>query len=221
MHPRTHLLSSGRYSLLVTNAGSGRSTCRGLDVTRWREDRTRDNWGQFCYVRDLRTGRFWSAGYQPTCGEPEEYEVVFSTDKAEFRRLDGGIETHLEIAVSPENPAEIRRLTLTNHKPRAQELDVTSYVEVVLNPHAADVARKRSLSPLKTHSCATAGLVSRTKNRCGSSTSSPSTAQPSEPCNMKPTGPVFSAAAGRRPIPRRWTGACAFRERPVPFSTRS
>ncbi|HEV3116859.1 MAG TPA: glucoamylase family protein, partial [Gemmataceae bacterium] len=140
VHPRTHLLSSGRYSLLVTNAGSGRSTCRGLDVTRWREDRTCDNWGQFCYVRDLRTGRFWSAGYQPTCCEPEEYEVVFSTDKAEFRRLDGGIETHLEIAVSPENPAEIRRLTLTNHKPRAQELDVTSYVEVVLNPHAADLA---------------------------------------------------------------------------------
>ncbi|HLJ92161.1 MAG TPA: glucoamylase family protein [Gemmataceae bacterium] len=139
-HPRTHLLSSDRYSLMLTNAGSSRSLSRGLEVTRWREDRTRDDWGQFCYVRDLRTGRFWSAGYQPVCRTPEEYEVVFSTDKAEFRRLDQGIETHLEIAVSPENHAEIRRLTLTNHHPRTQELEVTSYVEIVLSPPGADLA---------------------------------------------------------------------------------
>src|SRR5262249_25596916 len=62
-HPRTHLLSSGEYSVMVTNAGGGRSTCRGLDVTRWREDRTRDAWGQFFYVRDLDRNLLWSAGY--------------------------------------------------------------------------------------------------------------------------------------------------------------
>src|SRR5262249_2582622 len=60
--PRTHLLSNGTYSVMVTNAGSGYSTCEGVDVTRWREDPTRDSWGQFCYVRDLHTGLTWSAG---------------------------------------------------------------------------------------------------------------------------------------------------------------
>src|SRR5262249_16506287 len=139
-HPRTHLLSSGQYTVMLTNAGSGRSMGRGLDVTRWREDRTCDSWGQFCYLRDLRTGRLWSAGYQPLGREPQEYEVIFATDKAEFRRLDGGIETHLEIVVSPENHADIRRLTLTNHNPRTHDLEVTSYLEVVLGPHAADLA---------------------------------------------------------------------------------
>jgi cyclic beta-1,2-glucan synthetase len=139
-HPRTHLLSSGEYTVMVTNAGSGRSISRRLDVTRWREDRTCDNAGQFCYVRDLRTGRLWSAGYQPLRRQPDEYEVIFSTDKAEYRRLDDGIETHLEIAVSPDNHAEIRRLTLTNHDARVRELEITSYVEIVLNPHGADLA---------------------------------------------------------------------------------
>jgi cyclic beta-1,2-glucan synthetase len=139
-HPRTHLISSGQYTVMVTNAGAGYSTCRGLDVTRWREDRTCDSSGQFCYVRIPHTGRVWSAGYQPVCRDADEYEVVYATDKAEFRRLDGPIETHLEVTVSPENHAEVRRLTLTNHGSKPQDLEVTSYAEVVLAPHAADLA---------------------------------------------------------------------------------
>jgi cyclic beta-1,2-glucan synthetase len=139
-HPRTHLLSNGSYHVMVTSAGSGYSAWRALDVTRWREDRTSDNWGQFCYVRDLRSGLVWSTGHQPICRNADDYEVIFSTDKAEFRRIDGGIETLLEITVSPENSAEVRRLTVTNHNPRAHELELTSYAEVVLNPHGQDLA---------------------------------------------------------------------------------
>jgi cyclic beta-1,2-glucan synthetase len=139
-HPRTHLLSSGQYSVMVTNAGSGWSVGRGLDVTRWREDRTCDARGQFYYVRDLRSGQTWSAAYQPLRREAEEYEVVYSTDKAEFRRMEFGIETHLEVTVSPETHAEIRRLTLHNLTGRPRDLEVTSYAEVVLGPHGADLA---------------------------------------------------------------------------------
>ncbi len=138
--PRTHLLSGGRYAVMVTNGGSGYSVCRGLAVTRWREDRTRDAWGQFVYVRDLRGGLLWSAGHQPVGRPADEYEVVFSADKAEFRRTDAGIETHLEIAVSPEKYAEVRRVTLTNHNTRAHDVEVTSYAELVLGPHGADLA---------------------------------------------------------------------------------
>jgi cyclic beta-1,2-glucan synthetase len=49
--PRTNLLSSSQYHVMITNAGSGYSTCRGMDVTRWREDPTCENWGQFFYIR--------------------------------------------------------------------------------------------------------------------------------------------------------------------------
>ena len=45
-------------------------------VTRWREDTTCDNWGSFCYIRDVRTGEFWSTAYQPTLERPEKYEVI-------------------------------------------------------------------------------------------------------------------------------------------------
>ena len=43
--PRTHLLSNGRYTVMLTTAGSGYSRCAELAVTRWREDVTRDHWG--------------------------------------------------------------------------------------------------------------------------------------------------------------------------------
>ncbi len=138
--PRTHLLSNTQYGVMITNAGSGYSTCHGLDITRWREDSTRDAWGQFVYVRDLASGLTWSAGYQPTRRTPEEYEVVFSSDKASFRRRDGGIETRMEVTVSPEGLAEIRRVTLTNLGATPRDLDVTSYAEVVLGPRGGDLA---------------------------------------------------------------------------------
>ena len=51
--PNVCLLSNGRYTVMLTQAGSGYSTCDGIDVTRWREDATSDCWGQFFCIRDL------------------------------------------------------------------------------------------------------------------------------------------------------------------------
>ena len=76
--PEVQLLSNGRYHVMVTNAGGGRSRWQDLAVTRWREDSTCDNWGNFCYLRDVASGEFWSNTYQPTCKEPKRYGVVFS-----------------------------------------------------------------------------------------------------------------------------------------------
>ena len=94
--PRTHLLSNGRYSVMVTTAGSGYSRWRHMAVTRWREDVTRDPWGSFLYVRDTSSGAVWSAGYQPAGREAETYEVSYSEDQAEFSRRDGSITTALD-----------------------------------------------------------------------------------------------------------------------------
>ncbi len=138
--PRTHLLSNSQYHVMLTNSGAGRSTCHGRDVTRWREDATLDNWGQFIYLRDASGSATWSAGFQPTCKVPDSYEVLFASDKATFRRRDGAIETALEVTVSPEALAEVRRVTLTNHDVKPREVEVTSYAEIVLLAHGADLA---------------------------------------------------------------------------------
>jgi cyclic beta-1,2-glucan synthetase len=138
--PRTNLLSNSAYHVMITNAGAGYSKCRGLDVTRWREDPTRELSGQFCYIRDVQRDLLWSAGYQPVCRPPQGYEVIFAADKASIRRRDADIETLLEVTVSPEQPVEVRRITLTNHDTRPRELEITSYAEVALAAHGEDLA---------------------------------------------------------------------------------
>lgn len=137
--PRTHLLSNGRYSVMMTAAGSGYSRWRDIAVTRWREDTTRDASGTYIFLRDVQTAEVWSAGYQPTAMEPERYVVDFSEDRAEFIRKDGTLETTLEMVVSPEDDAELRRVTLKNLGVFPRVIDVTSYAEMVLAPQAADL----------------------------------------------------------------------------------
>src|SRR6516165_9399664 len=95
--PAVALLSNGRYRVMVTAAGAGYSMWRDLDVTRWREDSTRDCWGQFCYIRDLRDGKVWSAAHQPLGQVAEVYEALFSAARADFRRQDSDVETRLAI----------------------------------------------------------------------------------------------------------------------------
>ena len=138
--PGIHLLSNGRYSVMVTTAGSGYSRWRDLAVTRWREDRTRDDWGTYIFLRDGHSGQVWSAAYQPSGVEPDSYEVAFSEDQVEIRRRDGAIATTLEIVVSPEHDAEVRRVSITNLGLRSREIELTSYAEIVLAPPAADAA---------------------------------------------------------------------------------
>ena len=125
---------------MVTVAGGGYSNCGANAVTRWREDVTRDNWGTFIYLRDVRSGAVWSAGYQPVRKRPQAYEVAFAEDKADFWRTDAGIRTHMEIVVSAEDNAEVRRVSLTNNSTRTREIELTSYAEVVLNAPQADAA---------------------------------------------------------------------------------
>ncbi len=138
--PSAHFLSNGQYTAVVTNGGGGASSWRGLAVTRQSDDATTDPGSQFVYLRDVRSGLLWSAAHQPVCREAERYRVTFQPDQVLFERTDDGIDTRLEIVVSPEDDVEIRRVSLINHSDRLREIEVTSMVEVVLASPADDLS---------------------------------------------------------------------------------
>lgn len=136
--PRTQLLSNGRYSLMLTSAGGGYSRWKDFEITRWRADRTTDQWGSFCYIRDADSGSLWCNTYHPVKGRVEEYSVSFSLERAVFQRADEGIESETTVIVTPEDDVEIRRMTLYNRSIHVRHLELTSYVELALAPHNAD-----------------------------------------------------------------------------------
>ena len=138
--PDVALLSNGRYSVMVTAAGGGWGTWRGLDVTRWREDVTRDCWGQFCFVRDQADNALWSIGKQPAFRPANTYEHAFYGDRAEFRCRAEDIDISWKICVAPNADAEVRELTVVNHGGRERTLELTSYSELCLNYRRADRA---------------------------------------------------------------------------------
>ncbi len=138
--PRTQLMSNGRYSAMLTAGGSSYSRWRDIAITRWREDVTRDDWGTYIFLRDAKSGETWSAGYQPAGTEPDSYEVTFSEDRSEIVRRDGTMTTTLEMIISAEDDAEVRRVSLTNRGLREREIEITSYAELALARQADDVA---------------------------------------------------------------------------------
>lgn len=137
---RGQLLGQGGLSTWVTSGGEGFLTWRGMDVQRFREEASLGCGGVYVYFQNLTQGHYWSSGYMPTRAEPTHYDVMFSVDKVELGRRDGDIETLTEITLSPERPAEIRRITLTNHASAPVRIAVTSFTELALAPRAADVA---------------------------------------------------------------------------------
>ncbi len=138
--PQIALLGYLPYTVMISHCGGGYSRYEDLAVTRWRSDGTSDDSGQFCYVRDVSTGRIWSTAYQPTCAGADWYRAYLATDRVTFHRADGDIETRTDIAIVPEDAAEVRRVTLTNNGNTPREIELTSYGEIVLGPVDADRA---------------------------------------------------------------------------------
>lgn len=138
--PRTHLLSNGRLSAMVTTAGSGYSRWNDIAITRWREDVTCDDRGAHVFIRDLASGDIWSPGFQPTLAVPDRYDVAFAESAARISRTDGDFSTLMEVLISPEEDAEVRRVSITNNGKRSRVIDVTSFAELALARQADDAA---------------------------------------------------------------------------------
>jgi hypothetical protein len=101
--PEIHLLSNGKYHVMLTAAGSGSSKWENITLTRWQEDATRDNWGSFLYIRDLDTENFWSVTAQPAGKKNDGYNATFSQGVAEFQLIRDKLKAQMKVAVSPED----------------------------------------------------------------------------------------------------------------------
>ena len=138
-YTQAHALSNGKYSLLISAAGSGFSRSGEMELTRWRDDPTLDDRGSWIYVEDRLNGQLWSVTHQPTLAPPDRSEVNFYPHRVEFERQDGDIVLRTVVSVAPHDEVEIRRVSLTNHGRQSRILALTSYAEIILNEQSADL----------------------------------------------------------------------------------
>ena len=139
--PRTHLLSNGRYHVMLTNAGVGLQHLPRPGRDPLARGPTRDALGPVL-LRPRRRDAAWSGrpATSRSAGRPTTTRSSSPPTRRGSAAATAAIETLLEVTVSPEQRAEVRRVTLTNHDDRPRELELTSYAEVVLGPHGADLA---------------------------------------------------------------------------------
>ena len=137
-----HLLSNGRYAVMVTAAGSGYSRWRDLAVTRWREDVDARRLGQLRLPARRRQRRRSGRPATSRAGvEPDSYEV----DVRRGPRRDPSAATarsrpRSRSSSRPRTTPRCAASRSPTSAPRAREIELTSYAEIVLAPPAADAA---------------------------------------------------------------------------------
>ncbi|OPL09700.1 MAG: hypothetical protein AVO33_06055, partial [delta proteobacterium ML8_F1] len=136
--PRGILLSNKRYHVFLTQLGTGYDMIGQRMVTRFRSEPDSPYKGTLIYIKDVEGQKSWSLNYDEAMASPESYEVRFSLNKGEILRRDRGIQSHLEVFVSPKDSVAVRRLTLVNHNLSPVTLEVTSYSELSMKSYEAD-----------------------------------------------------------------------------------
>ncbi len=138
--PKAHVLSNGYYSVVTTDRGTGYSRTKDIAVTRWREDSVQDQYGMFFYLKNNEANETWSSAFAPYNVQPQNYEVVFTSEKTTYKRTDGDIDTLTEIVVTSGDNAEVRRIKVKNNGDETNTIELTSYFELVINNQNNDMA---------------------------------------------------------------------------------
>ena len=140
----TQLLSNGCYSVVLRANGAGVSRWHGHNathnITRWRDDLLRDQYGSFIYVRADKDARLSSITYHPAPHPDWQYKATFLADRVLYQAISKKLEINTTVLVSPEDDTELRMVTLQNLSTVEMNLEVISYFEAVLADARADEA---------------------------------------------------------------------------------
>ncbi|MEO6291910.1 MAG: glucoamylase family protein, partial [Burkholderiaceae bacterium] len=140
----TQLLSNGCYSVVLRANGAGVSRWHGhnstYNISRWRDDLLRDQYGSFIYVRADKDVHLSSVTYHPAPHPDWQYKATFLADRVLYQATSKKLEINTTVLVSPEDDTELRMVTLQNLSPVEMNLEVISCFEAVLADARADEA---------------------------------------------------------------------------------
>ncbi|MCQ8847480.1 glycosyl transferase [Alteromonas stellipolaris] len=141
---QTNMLSNGRYTAMVTSAGSGYSVWKNIAITRWNGDSTTDDDGMFFFVHDVKSKHTYSPSIQPLHAENStiysRYAAEFADDYTRFEATHDKIKSSVDVIVTSESDGEARQLKINNTSLTTKHVIVTSFNALALAPREADSA---------------------------------------------------------------------------------
>ncbi len=135
--PRANIIKNGDYSIVIDDFGCGYSSCRGIDVNRFRADFAR-RYGAFFYVTD-DNGNVASPCRAPL-NAAGDYKIVFNKSSAEFSNNDAGVSQ--QIFAPSFFCGELRKLKIVNSDDKPHKYQIAYFSELCLNTRAADIAHR-------------------------------------------------------------------------------
>jgi cellobiose phosphorylase len=135
--PWINYLGNSEYCAMISNTAGGYSfhiDPRNRRITRYRyNNMPTDRPGRYIYIRDSKTGEYWSPTWQPTLSKLDSYECRHGLGYTKFSSSFSGIEAKVTYFVPPDNNVEIWVLTLKNTSlSQDRLLKVFSYCEFCL-----------------------------------------------------------------------------------------
>ncbi len=133
---RGNVISNDDYSIAMNQKGEGISKYKDIIINRFK---TTEDYPQgiFFYIKNIKSKKIWSSRYSKNDGK---YKISFMPDKIEQEVVNDNIKTKITTGIVPDEPIEIRQISLENLGNDEEILEITSLFEPVLSRQEQDYA---------------------------------------------------------------------------------
>ena len=133
---RGNVIANENYLIAMNQKGEGASKYKNILINRFKST---DDYPQgiFFDIKNIKSKKIWSSNYIPNTGK---YQISFMPDKIEQELINDNIKTKIKTIIAPDEPVEIRKLSLENLGNEDEILEITSHFEPVLSPKEQDYA---------------------------------------------------------------------------------
>ncbi len=133
--PWVNVISNGSYGLVISQTGGGFSWNEHSEfnrITRWHQDLIKDDWGKYFYIRNNKTGEFFSPLWQPVKTNFNYFECRYGLGYATFITEYKGIKITCNLFVPFNETLEIWDFKVENFTNQDLDLSIYTYFEWVL-----------------------------------------------------------------------------------------
>ena len=132
--PWVNYLTNGRYCAICSQTGGGYSFYETSGYNRVTREYPQtvvlqDRPGRYVYLRDVETGEYWGATWQPVCGEVDDFEARHGIGYTKVRYQSHGIESSITYLVPPRDDVEVWMVRLVNKTDRPRKIQAFPFVK--------------------------------------------------------------------------------------------